>query len=924
MHFATFGCRWLCAVLLSALCVGCVKTPEELFANAQASYAKGERQAAFVAVKNALQAAPDNGEMRLLLGKLYNEAFDGLSAEAELRRAQSTGLIKGGEVVAELARALTLQGNAKKILADVVPSDAFEPRYLARIYALRGRAQFALGQRGEARQSLEQAIKADANQPDVVLLQAGMMAAENNLQGALAAIEASLQRFPGHFEGWTFKAALLKSLGRDDDVLKVYKRILELNPRHGGALAGRATMLMAAGKLDEAQKDVDALAKLIRNNPIALTLQGLLQLHRGKVREALSLAQQALKRDPKFPQALLLAGVANVRLEAPLQALKDLTAYRDGNPHSVFAARTLATVHLELNQPTRTLEILEPFLRREVADPKVLVLAAVANQQLGRTQLALQWFDKATEADPKSPSIRIGRGYVRLAAGNVDAALSDLESAVAESTVAGIADETLIVTYLARGEIAKAAAAVDSLMKRAPDDPVSHNMRALLLMHQRKPEEARKSLEIALQKRPAYFPAAQNLAKLDMAQGDFDSARRRYEAVLAADKGNLQAGLALSELDVKRGRRREAVETLQQVLAKNPTSTTARSHLVNMLMSSGDAQRARTLAEEGLTLDRDQPDAILLAAVAQRNAGAFEQAVSNLGRFVSLYPKSPEGYYELARTYVAMAKYQDAESILRKGLHVAPRDSAMQLDLVALMVRGGRGADALAHARSVQKSQPKSILGFILEAQVHESQNRPQEAVSAYRKALSMQPDSGIAAKLFVIRTRSGDAQGALSELETWVSKHPTFVQARMLAANTQLSNGQFKHAAEHYEAILKSSPGDVAAMSNLALAYERLKDPRSLPTAERAYKLDPFHPGVANILGYVLTERGDPKRAIPLLMQALEATPENLEARFDLATALKKAGRVDEARKELAKIVAAGDKFPKAKEAAALLQSLK
>jgi len=108
-----------------------------------------------------------------------------------------------------------------------------------------------------------------------------------------------------------------------------------------------------------------------------------------------------------------------------------------------------------------------------------------------------------------------------------------------------------------------------------------------------------------------------------------------------------------------------------------------------------------------------------------------------------------------------------------------------------------------------------------------------------------------------------------------------------------------------------------------LAYAYQQVKDPRALPTAEQAYKLADNNPGVIDTLGWLLVEQGDTGRGLPLLQKASSLAPKSSEVRYHLAVGLSKSGDKAGARKELDKLLSEDKTFAQADEARALLKAL-
>jgi predicted Zn-dependent protease len=102
------------------------------------------------------------------------------------------------------------------------------------------------------------------------------------------------------------------------------------------------------------------------------------------------------------------------------------------------------------------------------------------------------------------------------------------------------------------------------------------------------------------------------------------------------------------------------------------------------------------------------------------------------------------------------------------------------------------------------------------------------------------------------------------------------------------------------------------------------VKDPRALETIERAYKLKPDNPAVADTLGWMLVEQGNLRRGLELLQNAVAAAPDAHEIRYHLAYALAQLGEKVQAITHLERIVPADEKFAQRADALALLKQLK
>ena len=85
----TIARRILCAIILLQVLTACGKgdSVEEHIARASQFIATSEYDSAVIELKNALQKDNQSSEARWLLGKVYLESGDVLSAEKELQRS---------------------------------------------------------------------------------------------------------------------------------------------------------------------------------------------------------------------------------------------------------------------------------------------------------------------------------------------------------------------------------------------------------------------------------------------------------------------------------------------------------------------------------------------------------------------------------------------------------------------------------------------------------------------------------------------------------------------------------------------------------------------------------------------------------------------------------------------------------------------
>lgn len=117
----------------------------------------------------------------------------------------------------------------------------------------------------------------------------------------------------------------------------------------------------------------------------------------------------------------------------------------------------------------------------------------------------------------------------------------------------------------------------------------------------------------------------------------------------------------------------------------------------------------------------------------------------------------------------------------------------------------------------------------------------------------------------------AGDARRAIEVLDQGVQQYPDSVEIRYAVASTYEDQGQVEQALRELKDVLKSRPGDPAAMNaygyTLADHNKDLKRARVL--IERAYTAAPRNAAILDSMGWVLYRQGQTEAALPYLTTA-------------------------------------------------------
>lgn len=897
-------------------------SPEALVASAKRYLDRRDYNAAAIELKNALQKKPQDGEARYLLGTVLVELRDFQSAEKELQRAVEFGFAPDKSLPALAAVMLEL-GRADKVVADFTAKDLADATARAQLQTTIASAQIALNKPKEAKAALAKAFQALPGFPPARLVEARIVGGEGDLPGALKITDEVLAGAPSFVDALLLKGQILVALGRQEEAKSAFQQAIKEKPNHLPSRMTLIALLVGTGAYDEAASQIAETGKIGRTLHLTY-LEALLAYRRGDLAKARGSILQVLKVAPDHLPSMLLAGAIEYDARSYILAEDYLRKVVDRAPRAVLPRRMLAATLLRQGKVDRASELIQPLLDQPAIDAATLALAGEVQFAKGDFQQALEYLKKASALDAQNTVMQTRLAQVRLATGEVDQAVKDLESVAASDTSRYQADLILIASHLQRKELDKALAAVGSLEKKQPDNPLTYNLKGGVYLARSDFPNARAAFERALELQPAYLAAIANLVRLDLADKNLDAARKRFNAALA--KSPNDSGLLVAYAEFLRGQgapSKEVGAQLEKAVTANPTSVPATVAWIDHLNQRGDPKAALTAAQRAAAASPENPRVLELLGLAQQAAGDPNQALSTFNRLAALLPQSPGPQVRIAGAYLQAKDQSAAIEALKKAQAIQPKSLEIRRDLALLLQTAGRSAEALAIARGVEKEFPKEPAGYVLEGDLFAAQKKRPEAETAYREALGRAKSPLIMTRLLAVLDDAGKSAAADAELTKWSKDNPKDTIVYLYLADSRLARKEYKEAAVHYRAALDRQPDNPVALNNLAWVSGQLNDPAAIGYAERANQLAPASPAIMDTLGWLLVEKGETARGVELLRRAVDLAPGSAELRLHLAKGLLKAGDKSAARKELAELTKLARPTPARDEAAELLKSL-
>lgn len=919
---------WLVAgtALAMALVTGCGgDSPEKLLASAKEMSAKNDNKGAIIQLKSALQANPNLGEARLLLGKAMRETGDSNSALVELRKAQELG-VSDDDLLPELARAMLAAGEAKQVAGQYASTQLKDPQANADL-AVSVATAYAI-QRDAAR-ALELSNKALQSVPGfapAVVLQAQLKASEGEIDAALLLLDDVITKQPQDLRANLLKADLLWQGKRQiDEALEVFRKAVAAHPTSVAAHLGVVNVLFAKDQLEPAKAAVEALKKVAPQHPDTMFQSARLAFKEQRYAQTVEILAPVLKALPNNVPALELAGAAEFRQRNDAQAEALLGRVIKQAPGRLMARQLLAQVYARGGQPQRAVEVLQPVVDNPQADGVSLALAGEAYLQVGDTAKADAAFKRAAKASPQDPRVRTSAAMAQLARGTEGSAqaMTDLENIAATDTKGSRADVAVIAGKLQQKDLPGALKAIAAFQKKMPDDPLPLLLQGRVLALKGDTAGARAALEAALAKDAKYFPAVATLASMDLSAKQPAAARQRFEALVKADPRNHRAHLALAELAARtQAPAADITRLLGEAVKAAPGEAQPRILLVAHLLRQGDQKAALTAAQDAIAALPNSAEVLESAASAQLAAGEAQQGLSSMKKAAALMPQNAELQLRLADAYRANKDVDGTRAALRRAQELKPGLVQAWQGLVSLALADKKFDVALGLARDLQKQQPQAAAGYLLEGNVEASRQAWPAAINALKAARQRARQTETTIVLHQTLLAAGQRAEADKLVAEWQREQPKDAAFAYYLGDQALARKELPAAEAHYKAVLALQPDNALAMNNLAWLMAQQGRPGAVEMATKANSLLPGRAPLLDTLATALAAEGQVAKAIETQKQALQLAPKDTGMQLGLAKLHLKAGDKAAARGLLQELSKLGEGFGAHKEVAELLKA--
>jgi len=384
---------------------------------------------------------------------------------------------------------------------------------------------------------------------------------------------------------------------------------------------------------------------------------------------------------------------------------------------------------------------------------------------------------------------------------------------------------------------------------------------------------------------------------------------------------------------------RSAVIELKKLLKNDEKNVTARKLLGNIYLELGDGLSSEKEFLKFISYGGSEAEVSMVLAQSLLLAGQHEKLVK---KFTSDQFEEPEKKAAIAsylgEAYLGLRKYKQAKKSFEHALQFKPDYRAAELGLAWVLINKQDWKAAEGKLKNLTENYPDYRDAWTAQAGLYRLQQRLDEAIVSYKKAIEIDGDRVLGPKSYAIRvgliqallavrnTKSAEVyintiadaypklpltfyyQGLLAYLKKDyelasnkfydVTKSiPDYMPPYMLLGAIHYVNGNYEQANVSLTRYVRSVPSNIEARKLLAAVHVKLnQNEEAFDVLAPVLSSEMSDNRILGLLGEMAAKDTDGEQAIRTLMQAAKDNPDNAAIGNTLALAYIRNAKYDDA----------------------------
>lgn len=606
-----------------------------------------------------------------------------------------------------------------------------------------------------------------------------------------------------------FLAETHRKLGNDGKVIESYEKLVELNPMSPvrlnlihGYLSQKEDKYLA-----RAEFHLNNFLGQFPNNLAAIRLKANLLVLQDKAEEARALLlQQDLEKHPELNDHIADIELKLGNVDKALAILREQIFNRpEGTAMNLNVVTRLIAIIPERDQKLKQLQEL-------VDDGLDTKVAAIYRKYIENGQLVLEDELALLEAQAKSSTpgaVALGKFLIYQRWGKEELAREQLDRAIQLEPMLPAVVEWRFRIALQEEQWDNAEIAINDMLKLDLDDRPEIAigdgafMRAQMIATQ----------AISMERGPARDK------RLREAASEYSEALKKY--------GHYANGwVQLGRVQLIQDNHFGAQESLREALARQSRNVTAIELMARAEIATGDQPQALERFEQILRIQPNHPTALNQFTALAQNLGVPGRAIRQRELIAESIPSNTDNRRQLALLYAADQAYDRAKLAIDQVIDLEGKTRANLAVLSRVLVLGEKSDQAIKEVQSYLTRLGKDAewQDHLLMAQTYEWSKQPEEANTAFQKAIELEDPKEVPATLAWANALldRGEAAKAAKIYEDLSNQHKDKENLKLQAAKVWLAAKEYTKA-ESIALNLSESPDRYRLLIQSAIGQNKL-----------------------------------------------------------------------------------------------------
>ncbi|MDP6546373.1 MAG: tetratricopeptide repeat protein [Phycisphaerae bacterium] len=631
----------------------------------------------------------------------------------------------------------------------------------------------------------------------------------------------------------------------------------------------------------------------------------------GKIIERREKLHKLGPKDPNYLNNLArLATLCEYRTRDLTRAGELYREAYEKTAHSLQWGRTLAFFYARNGEPAKGEAILKAGISESKSAPAKVSWLVMHGDFLTmfNPDQALRAYNQASLVDPQNPLPFRAKAALYARAGKWPKAIEHMIAYVARRGEDMRGRKTLIQYRINGRQYEKAEKALETILSRNPTDAQALLLKAVLFTLRGSPAKAVTVATRAVDKHPEFSAAFAVRARAYLVMGELEQAKDDLEAARALSR-TPQISMELVNVYTNLGRDEDALTVLKSIVAEYKTYEAAVYRLISIHMKNADWPNAESIIAEAQKRFPKQPRYLMIESEMWQRRGQSAKTVVALDKAYELGKESmplvrvyllgllKAKAYDKALTVVNIYKDKPlwsawVNAVLGRIMVVKKQDAKAN-EVFIKSVEDAR-ADELAFVVSQMREAYGSKVA--IETVVTQAKKKPTDWYIRVLLARLCSTAITDREEKLTAAERSRYAKLAIDNYVLAVAKAKKPADIAALSnrlGKAYYDNGQPREAEKAYLKCLEITPGNHAALNNLAYLYvDDLNEPeKALPYVRKVIRLRPQDPNVLDTYGWVMGKRKKYAEAKKYLQRSIERDPELAACRYHLGWVLEQTG---------------------------------